>query len=482
MPRLGAKVCLLRCTLLSSLLLLLVCSIHETEQNSYCQQIITERHLAELQELADTQMQHPGRVSFKFIDKMQLNDSICYVKAAFPLLGKILERTEFKENSSNARKMQMVRRMYNSIDENVDPCIREEDDEERMLSQMCFKEFTTSPYEMLVLVKDFFQDINQLLQNRETFEKDCSQVYHRSCPGPREAESPPGVGTDPDCNCLSPALPPATQPSLSAATRSGGDVAPVSTRVPPSPLRATLADLETPPQSPSVTDGGSGTDELLGAGGGDPASVPLPGMRQIPQDAADSAEAPQDAAGMLSLAEEDGPGDGELGEWGTSHPPQDHPGGLRSTPAAQPGSGARAAIRPAPASEPVPQLRFSRMAPELREGPGAGARARGWGLSRMRGPEDGAGAGPSFDSGFVPGTEQRRKEPPAREGPPEPLVFVVVPGVVAVLLAVGGLLLYKYKGRVLERPLEDGDCDPEEPERRALQGVRECPELETQDL
>lgn len=48
-------------------------------------------------------------------------------------MGKILERTEFKENSSNARKMQTVRRMYNRIDESVDPCIREEDDEERMV-------------------------------------------------------------------------------------------------------------------------------------------------------------------------------------------------------------------------------------------------------------------------------------------------------------------------------------------------------------
>lgn len=45
-----AQVCLLRCSLLSSLLLLLL-RIHETEQNSYCQQIITERHLAELEEL-----------------------------------------------------------------------------------------------------------------------------------------------------------------------------------------------------------------------------------------------------------------------------------------------------------------------------------------------------------------------------------------------------------------------------------------------
>ncbi|NXY24157.1 CSF1 factor, partial [Atrichornis clamosus] len=247
---------------------------------------------------ADTQMQHPGRVSFKFIDKMQLNDSICYVKAAFPLLDKILERTEFKENSSNARKMQMVRRMYNRIDENVDPCIREEDDEERTLSQMCFKEFTTSPYEMLVLVKDFFQDINHLLQNQETFEKDCSHVYRRTCPGPRKGGSSQGVGTDPDCNCLSPALPSATQPSLSAAT--GRNVAPASTRVPSSLLHATLADLEAPSQPPSSTDGGSGTEEVLGAGVGDMALAP--GMQQTAP-----AEALQDPAGTLSLAAGDIP-------------------------------------------------------------------------------------------------------------------------------------------------------------------------------
>ncbi|XP_064354136.1 macrophage colony-stimulating factor 1 isoform X2 [Dromaius novaehollandiae] len=190
MPRLGAEVCLLRCTLLSSLLLLLVCSIHETEQNSYCQQIITQDHLAELQELADTQMQHPGRVSFTFIEKMQLDDPVCYVKAAFPLLGELLAKTEFKENSSNGRRLQMVRRMYGRIDENVDPCIREEDDEERQLSQKCSREFTTSPYEMLALVKQFFHDLSLLLQAKETFEKDCSRVYRERCPAPT-GSSPP---------------------------------------------------------------------------------------------------------------------------------------------------------------------------------------------------------------------------------------------------------------------------------------------------
>ena len=110
-----------------------------------------------------------------------------------------------------------------------------------------------------------------------------------------------------------------------------------------------------------------------------------------------------------------------------------------------------ARIRPAGASEPVMQLRFSRMAPEPRGqvpgGPGDGARVRGWGLSRLREPQDG-GAGPSFDSGFVPSTEQRRKEPAVREGRREPLIYITVASVVAVLLAMGGLLFYKCRSRV----------------------------------
>ncbi|NXJ73033.1 CSF1 factor, partial [Rostratula benghalensis] len=191
------------------------------------------------------------------------------------------------------------------------------------LSQTCFEEFTTSPYEMLVLVKRFFQDINQLLENRETFEKDCSRVYRRTCMEPKRAGSSPGVGTDPDCNCLSPALPSATQPSLSAATRAGREVAPANTRVP----YATLADLDTPPQPPSSTDGGSGAEEVPAAGVGDVAPVPSPAMPQTAP--ADSDEAPLDVAETLSAVAVDLSilrGDGEPVEGATQavagHPPQ----------------------------------------------------------------------------------------------------------------------------------------------------------------
>nr|XP_038024323.1 macrophage colony-stimulating factor 1 isoform X3 [Anas platyrhynchos] len=496
MPRLGAKVCLLRCTLLSSLLLLLICSIHETEQNSYCQQIITEKHLAELEELADTQMQHPGRVSFKFINKMQLSDSVCYVKAAFPLLGKILNRTVFKENSSNAKKMQMVRRMYDSIDENVDPCIREEDDKERMLSEMCFEEFTTSPYEMLALVKQFFQDINLLLQSKETFEKDCSQVYRSMCVGPRQPSSSPGVGTDPDCNCLSPALPSATQPSLSSATHASREMAPASARVPFSFLHGTLAELGSSAlsQSPSSLEGSSGTDEVPGIGLSDTESAVSPRMQQT-AGAGGTAEALLDPATTADPAAEDisipSRGMAEEGTGASVLPDQPSSPRRMSTkmPAASPSTvsvghrGAR--IRPTETPEPVTQLRFSRMAPSARgRAPGSlgdSARARGWGLSRLRDPEDG-GAGPSFDSSFVLSAEQHRKEPKARESHRELLIYVMVASVVAVLLAMGGLLFYKYKSKVLERPLEEGGCDPEEPEQRPLQGARGCPEVEMQEL
>lgn len=284
------------------------------------------------------------------------------------------------------------------------------------------------------------------------------------------------MGTDPDCNCLSPALPSATQPSLSAATHAGREVAPASTRVPYNLLHATLADLDAPSQPPSSTDGGSGTEEVLGAGVGDTASVLSPTMQQTAP--ADSAETLLDPAGTLSLAAVDVSilrGDGELAEGGTEevagHPPQDraqkegasvlpdHPGGLGTTaPTASPSAGSAgggARIRPAETSQPVTQLRFSRMAPGIRGrapgGPGDGARVRGWGLSRLRDPEDG-GAGPSFDSGFVLSAEQRRKEPLVREGRREPLIYITVASVVAVLLAMGGLLFYKYKSRVRLTP------------------------------
>ncbi|NXY38907.1 CSF1 factor, partial [Pomatorhinus ruficollis] len=429
-------------------------------------------------------MQHPGRVSFKFIDKMQLNDSVCYVKAAFPLMGKILERTEFKENSSNARKMQTVRRMYDRIDESVDPCIREEDDEERTLSQMCFKEFTTSPYEMLVLVKDFFQDIKRLLQNQETFEKDCSRVYRRACPGPKNAGSSPGemprLSLCPVNLCQPGGLGLACMEHLkshvSHNTENGG------TAVPPTRCMTLAVSLQLPRASVSP---GQAFRESVAARVEEPcvARAVFAWRRCLAVVLVSELCHVLVPWGTLSVAVwllqvvnnplPSAQGTRRLG-FASPHP-------LLVT-LVLPALPAPACSLPLPCP-PIFEGLFDPLARGCGEGRGQDrARAWGWGPSRLRGPEDGGGAGPSFDSGFVLGAEQRRKEPPVREGRQEPLIYITVASVVAVLLATGGLLFYKYKSRVLERPLEDGGCDPEEPERRALQGAGECSELETQDL
>ncbi|XP_025891850.1 macrophage colony-stimulating factor 1 [Nothoprocta perdicaria] len=438
----------LQVSLLSAALLLLCCGIPETEQNSYCQQIITPDHLAQLQELADTQMLHPGRVSFTFIHKEQLNDSICYVKAAFPLLGELLGRTVFKENSSNARRLQVVQRMYSRIDENVDPCIREEDDEERELSQNCLAEFSTSPYEMLVLVKRFFEELAVLLQRQETFAKDCSHVYRARCPSPRRpTASAPGVGTDAAGHELSPALPPATQHSLSASSA-------------PVPSGHPHGALAWPPAT--AADGGSGTEEELGAWLGAPAS-PSPAM-QAPAALPDAPGTAGLVAGDISAP----PGGVGLAQRapqaGTAAPePPERHGASVLLPEEAPGEASGAGQPVGQAPQPVARLRVPRppAAPERHAG--------AWGPS---GPRERHAGGPSAHSRFVPSAEQRRKEPRAAASRRAPLLASAVASAVAVLLAVGGLLFYKR--RILRRRPQQSEQDPEEPERRVREGPRCC--------
>lgn len=235
-------------------------------------------------------------------------------------------------------------------------------------------------------------------------------------------------------------------------------MAPASARVPFSLLHGTLAELGSSAlsQSPSSLEGSSGTDEVPGIGLGDTEPAVSPTMQQTA-----GAEALLDpAAAAVPEAEDVSIPSHGMAEGGTGASVlPDQPSSPRristKTPAASPSTvsvghrGAR--IRPTETPEPVTQLRFSRMAPSARgRAPGSlgdGARARGWGLSRLRDPEDG-GAGPSFDSSFVLSAEQRRKEPKARESRRELLIYVVVASVVAVLLAMGGLLFYKYKSKV----------------------------------
>ncbi|XP_025045117.1 macrophage colony-stimulating factor 1 isoform X2 [Pelodiscus sinensis] len=190
MRRLGPKACPVSCTLLT-FLLLATCSIHETEQKGYCENIITQKHLDKLQELIDSQMLMPCRISFEFIDEKQLEDSICFIKAAFPGLADILEKMQFKENSDNFNKTRDVRAMYKKIDENEEPCISEQSEHEHEVSQACFKEFSVPPEEMLQLVKDFFGKVMVHLKKGEDFARDCSTTYQKCSNSPQKEPPSP---------------------------------------------------------------------------------------------------------------------------------------------------------------------------------------------------------------------------------------------------------------------------------------------------
>ncbi|XP_019369416.1 PREDICTED: macrophage colony-stimulating factor 1 isoform X2 [Gavialis gangeticus] len=160
-----------------------------TQKGDYCNQIITDKHLNELQDLIDTQMMNACKVSFEYIDEKQLNKPICFVKAAFPQLNNILDKMVYKKNSSNFEKAKNVRDMYTKIDENEEICIEEQDEEEKELSQACVKKFSTPPEEMLGLVKKFFSKVKDLLDQKVDFRQDCSDTYRKLCSASKKQET-----------------------------------------------------------------------------------------------------------------------------------------------------------------------------------------------------------------------------------------------------------------------------------------------------
>lgn len=74
------------------------------------------------------------------------------------------------------------------------------------------------------------------------------------------------------------------------------------------------------------------------------------------------------------------------------------------------------------------------------------------GIAKDRELEDSM-PGPSFDRNFIPlNTEKHSKTPEPREFEGMTVVYVVVPSVLGILLAVGGLLFYLHKSRVRSNP------------------------------
>ncbi|XP_006132474.2 macrophage colony-stimulating factor 1 isoform X1 [Pelodiscus sinensis] len=576
MRRLGPKACPVSCTLLT-FLLLATCSIHETEQKGYCENIITQKHLDKLQELIDSQMLMPCRISFEFIDEKQLEDSICFIKAAFPGLADILEKMQFKENSDNFNKTRDVRAMYKKIDENEEPCISEQSEHEHEVSQACFKEFSVPPEEMLQLVKDFFGKVMVHLKKGEDFARDCSTTYQKCSNSPQKEPPSPGVVTDHDCNCPSPSPPGAPHPTL--VTKPSPSTL-GSTHLPLSQPGTTPAPAKllssTRPRGHRSTHRGLLAMEMQGAWAGISAIVSSPPAELGPGSGAEPLLGLSDppSTEYVSSSPASLPASGAEMDTGTEvERPQTRPTGLRqflhapgspvpslNAKPTQPWTGQEASqatwtssteelmdvssanaisspalmsaaldalgagpgdplgtplarklwLIPSPGSkEPfsIMQHRFSRMAPTVGSPPaperhprvsprlpaGQGRAPdlqhpteprgkRTGGQASFREPEDRlAGPVPGFNI-LPPNADQRRREALPRESRWVVMTYVLVASLatVVILLAVGGLLFYRHRVRVLERRLQCRGNAGEEQEGRPLNGVEEHLELQGQ--
>ncbi|TFJ99832.1 Macrophage colony-stimulating factor 1 [Platysternon megacephalum] len=290
MPRLGPKAGPVSCTLLT-FFLLATCSIHATEQQDYCKNIITTKHLNKLQELIDSQMLMSCHVSFEFIDEQELGDPICFVKAAFPQLEDILDKMKFKENSDNFNKTKDVQNMYKKIIEDEVSCIGDQDGHDHELSQACSKEFSMPPRKMLQRVKDFFHQVMDLFNENADFKHDCSKTYQKCSDAPKKEPPSPGVVTDRDCNCPSPSSPRegppasprpvlATKPFPSTVPHLGSKEAAASTLLAHSQPGATQTpvklDSSAKPRVPRSTFRGLVAMEIQGVWAGISASVSSP--------------------------------------------------------------------------------------------------------------------------------------------------------------------------------------------------------------
>uniref|UniRef100_A0A8C0JGH7 Macrophage colony-stimulating factor 1 n=1 Tax=Chelonoidis abingdonii TaxID=106734 RepID=A0A8C0JGH7_CHEAB len=450
MPWLGPKACPVSCTLLTCFFLA-ACSIHETEQKGYCENIITKKHLDKLQELIDSQMLMSCHVSFEFIDKQELGDRICYVKAAFPRLEDILDKMKFKKNSDNFNKTKDVQNMYEKIDENQVPCIDAQDDHERELSQACSREFSMPPEKMLQLVKDFFQEVMDLLDKNVDFTRDCSKIYQKCSDAPKKEPSSPGVVTNRDCNCPSPSSPRegppasshpalATKPFPSTVPHLGSKKAAASTRLahsqPAAMQTPVKLDSSTKPRVSRSTHRGLVAVEIQGVSAGISASVSSPPAELK---LASASQGPDSGSISIELLL-------DLTEPPSQEPPSTED--IFTSPPSLPASSGetlrREEIHPTGTESKAPDTQRTM---ELRG-------KRTGGLPRFREPDDNL-AGPIPDLNILPpNTEQHRKKAQPKEIQREVMSYVLVAilAIVAILLAVGGLLFYKHKSRVSASP------------------------------
>uniref|UniRef100_A0A7N4Q087 Colony stimulating factor 1 n=1 Tax=Sarcophilus harrisii TaxID=9305 RepID=A0A7N4Q087_SARHA len=139
-----------------------------------CDHLIGEGHLMKLQQLIDSQMETSCHITFKFADRDQLKDSICYLKKAFPLIQDIFEEIiRFKDNSSNYNASRDLHELYLRLRDAG--CVTREHEER---DEACVRTFNNTPVQILEKVQNIFVETNRLLKDDwRIFDRDCTSSF-----------------------------------------------------------------------------------------------------------------------------------------------------------------------------------------------------------------------------------------------------------------------------------------------------------------
>ncbi|XP_032074782.1 macrophage colony-stimulating factor 1 isoform X1 [Thamnophis elegans] len=178
-----------------ALFLLATCGIHVTEQNhSGCHRLIMASHLKNLTDLLDSQMVTSCLRSFEYVDERELDNTECFLKAAYHPLKGIIDNITFKSNTPNYVKLGLIKGLY----VNLAKCIKPHDDK----NKKCIKTFSRTAEQTLQLVHKYFSQAKQFL-SKATFTDDCSGVFQKCSESQEKDAVSPGVVSALDCNCSS---------------------------------------------------------------------------------------------------------------------------------------------------------------------------------------------------------------------------------------------------------------------------------------
>ncbi|XP_006899374.1 PREDICTED: macrophage colony-stimulating factor 1 isoform X2 [Elephantulus edwardii] len=201
------------------LLACLLVSRNVTEEvPKHCSHIIGTGHLKILQDLIDSQMQTSCQIAFEFVDKDQLKDPVCYLKKAFFLVQDIMEDTlRFKDNTTNANATVQLQELSLRLKD----CFTMDHEEH---DKACVRTFYETPLQLLEKIKNVFNETKNLLKKDwKVFSRNCNESFAKC--------SSQDVVNKPDCNCLYPKAPPSSE------------LASVSPHQPPAPSVAPMAAL-----------------------------------------------------------------------------------------------------------------------------------------------------------------------------------------------------------------------------------------------